>query len=215
MLPFIVVLATLGGRALCAVWPRGGYVKQAAAVSILVIFTALPAYRTAANNYLLTQTDTRTLAKEWFEENVPEGSRVMIEGLKVEPSRLTVPLQDTAANMRANIEYYKTREPGKAIYLRYLLQVDVERTYDLELVKRTEVQELQFYKDRGVQYFVIRPEAFENSRRMGSTGRDLLAELNDDPDVTLVKTFKSDARSRPGPDIDIYKVRTNAPATSR
>jgi hypothetical protein len=48
---------------------------------------------------------------------------------------------------------------------------------------------------------------------MGSTGRDFIDELQDDPDVRLLKTFESDARSRQGPDSDVYEVRTNA-ATS-
>lgn len=210
MLPFIVVQALLAGRIVATMWPGSNYAKQGVAVSLLLILIAIPAHRTAANNYLLTQTDTRTLANKWFEENVPQGSKVMIEGVKIEPSRLTVPLRDTPDNMRANIEYYKSREPGKAIYLRYLLQIDLGRTYDLELVRRPDLQSLGYYKERGVQYLVIRPQAFAHSRRMGSTGRDFIDELQDDPDVRLLKSFKSDARSRPGPDIDVYEVRTNA-----
>jgi hypothetical protein len=210
ILPVIVVLALLAGRLLHDMWPQRGSIKQATAVVLVVIMVAIPAGRTVANNYLLTQTDTRKLAKEWFEANVPEGSKVMIEGLKIEPSRLTVPLQDTAANMRANIEYYRTREPGKSKYLGFVLQVESPSTYDLELVKQTEVQSLDYYKKKGIKYFVIRPEAFRHSRRIGSAGRDFLDELQDDPDVILLKSFKADPKSRPGPDIDVYEARSDA-----
>ncbi len=209
ILPIIVVLALLAGRLLQVAWPKTGLMKQSAVVAISVALIVLPAYRSAANGYLLTQPDTRTIARNWFEENVADGSKVMIEGLKIEPSRLTVPLQDTAGNMRANIEYYRTREPGKAKYLAYVLQVESGRTYDLELVKRTELQSLDHYKEKGVQYFVVRPEAFENSRRMGVAGRSFLDELRDDQDMKLLKSFEADAKSRPGPDIEIYEARSN------
>ncbi|MEX2123285.1 MAG: glycosyltransferase family 39 protein [Woeseia sp.] len=206
ILPLIIVLALLAGRVLDVVWPRSGSLRQAAAVVFVVILAGFPAYRTVANNYLLTQTDTRTLARNWFDENIPQGSRVMIEGLKIEPTKLTVPLQDTPENMRANIEYYKSREPGKAKYLGFVLQVDIGNTYDLELVKPTELQSLEFYKNKGVEYLVIRPEAFASSRSMGQAGRDFLEDLQNDRDVSLLKSFRSDPRSRPGPDIDIYEV---------
>jgi hypothetical protein len=209
ILPVIVVLTVLAGRMLYAVWPQSGSLKRLAAGAFVAMLLVVPVQRTVANNYLLTQTDTRTLAKEWFDENVPDGSKVLIEGLKVEPVKLTVPLQDSPDNMRENIEYYKTREPGKAVYLRYMLQVDTGRTYDLELVKLSELQSLDFYKDQGVRYLVIRPLAFESSRS-SDRGSRLLAELQHDPDVRVIKSFRFDPKSRPGPDIDIYEVR---PAT--
>ena len=210
ILLLLVILALFGGRLLQDMWPEAGTAKKAVAVAVVAVLAAIPASRTVANNHYLTQTDTRALAREWFDQNIPSGSKVMIEGLKVEPSRLTVPLPDTVENMRSKIEYYKTREPAKAKYLSYLVQVDAGSAYDLELVKRTELQTLDFYKKQGVQYFVIRPEAFEHSRRMGSTGRDFLDALKDDPTIGLLKTFDGDPKSRPGPDIEIYEAQSNA-----
>jgi 4-amino-4-deoxy-L-arabinose transferase-like glycosyltransferase len=214
MLPVIVVLALLAGRAVHAAWPRDGSVRQAMAVLLAGLLVAYPTYQSIQNNYLLTQTDTRALAKTWFDDNVEEGSKVMIEGLKVEPSGLTVPLRDTHENMRAKIDFYKKREPAKAKYLSFLVQVDRGKTFDLELVKRSDLQSLDYYKDKGVRYLVIRPQTLEQSRKVGASGRDLLDELRDDPDVEVIQSFRGDRRTRPGPDIDIYEVRTLAQPSS-
>lgn len=206
MLPLIVVLALLAGRLVYRFWPSANIVRQAAVATIVAVLVASPAYRTIANDYLLTQTDTRAIAKDWFDVNVPHGAKVMIEGVKIEPSGLTVPLRDTESNMRANIEYYRKREPGKAKYLSYVLQVDRGPTFDLELARRSDLRDVNYYVERGVRYFVIRPETFAGSRRMGLAGREFLDDLNNAPNIRLIKSFRSDPKSRPGPDIDIYEV---------
>ena len=51
--------------------------------------------------HTLTLPDTRTLAKAWFDANVPAGSKVLIEGGKIEPARETVPLAGHAGGDHA------------------------------------------------------------------------------------------------------------------
>ncbi|MGH7926181.1 MAG: ArnT family glycosyltransferase [Candidatus Binatia bacterium] len=206
ILPVIVVLALLAGRLVYDAWPRRGATGRAVAVFAVTALAFLPAYRTVMNSYLIIKTDTRTIAKEWFEENVPEGARVFIEGIKIEPTRLTVPLQDTVENMREYIEYYSIREPGKSKYLGFKIQAINGKTYDLKLVPPRDMQDLRYYKEAGIEYLVIRPEAFLNSRKIGDQSISFYEELQHDPAVTLLKTFEPDPRSRPGPLIEIYKI---------
>jgi hypothetical protein len=206
MLPVIVVLALMAGRLLSVVWPRAGAGKQGVAIAGVAVLAFLPAYGTISNNILLTRTDTRTIAKEWFEENVPVGSKVFIEGLKIEPSRLTVPLQNSAENLRESLEYYRNRDPGKVKYIEFNLQVMRDKSYDLELAKRSDLQSFAHYKAAGVEYLVIRPETFAYARRIGEAGPALLNDLRNDPDVTLIKSFRAEPTSRPGPDIDVYRI---------
>lgn len=213
ILLLIVVLALMAGKLLYAAWPRAGTAKQVVAVAIVAVLAFLPAYRTIANNYLLTQTDTRAIAREWFDENIPEGANVLIEGIKIEPTRLTVPLQDTADNMHEYIEYYRTREPGKSKYLKFKLQVLDGKTYDLELVAPSEWQlGLGHFKDIGIEYLVIRPEALYGSRKVSEDGSAFLVELQTDSDVSLIQTFQPDPRSRPGPLIQVYRINSNVAA---
>jgi hypothetical protein len=163
-----------------------------------------------ANDYLLTRTDTRTIAKEWFEQHVPAGSKVVIEGQKIEPTRLTVPLRDSTENMRENITYYRSREPGKAKYLEFKLQVTNGKSYDLVYVTRKSLQSLDHYVDDGVEYVVVRPDALLESRKVGLEGPDFLEALRNDARVSLLKRFESHPATRPGPDIEIYGIEPNA-----
>ncbi|MBA3562427.1 MAG: glycosyltransferase family 39 protein [Gammaproteobacteria bacterium] len=211
MLPVIVVLALMAGRLLWAAWPGAGAAKQTVAIVVVAALAFMPAYKTVVNNYLLSHTDTRTIAKEWIGENIPQGATVFIEGLKIEPTRLTVPLQDTMENMRDHIEFYETREPGKAKYLKYRLQAMSGSTYDLELVSPSELRahDLDHYKDMGIEYLVIRPEYFVESRKIAHVGLSFLDELEADPDVSLVRAFPPNPRDRPGPLIHVYRIDSN------
>jgi hypothetical protein len=159
----------------------------------------------------LTQPDTRTIAKQWFEEQIPNGARVFIEGVKIEPTSLTVPLQDTAENLREYAEFYRTREPGKTKYLNFKLQVLSGPSYDLELIVPAdlELHDLEHFKEAGIQYLVIRPEGFAHSRKKGVATSAFLDELNNDPDASLIKRFRKDSEGRTGPDIDIYRIDSN------
>jgi hypothetical protein len=225
MLPVIVVLTVFAGRALYDGWIRTGQLiaprrfvvpRQIVAFTVIVVAVISPVYATITNNILLTQEDTRTLAKEWFENNVPGGSKVLIEGLTIEPTGHTVPLHDSAENLREILEYYKgIGDRGKVTYLQFKLQVIPKRTYDLELMQHAELKSLEDYKAAGVQYLVIRPESLENSRKSGAAALAFFEALRTDPDVSLIKSFRLDPQSRTGPAIDVYRIDSNAIRSSK
>jgi 4-amino-4-deoxy-L-arabinose transferase-like glycosyltransferase len=49
-------------------------------ISILsIIFIIQPVVNSLYSNYLLTQKDTRTIAKDWVEQNIPAGSKIIME----------------------------------------------------------------------------------------------------------------------------------------
>lgn len=48
-------------------------------VPVLAVFLLQPGLRIVRYDYLLLQTDTRTLAKEWIEENVPPNAKIAME----------------------------------------------------------------------------------------------------------------------------------------
>lgn len=51
----------------------------------LVVALAQPAWASVVHDWLLTQEDTRTIAKQWIEENIPEGTRIALELLPWSP----------------------------------------------------------------------------------------------------------------------------------
>ena len=209
-LPIIVVLAVLAGRALAElilVTPRWRTAILAGSTCILVV---VPFTESVKYSFSLTQTDTRTLAKEWFDAHVPARSRVFIEGTKISASRLTVQLADSRESIERRIAYWKVKEPRQAKFLEIKRAVYEGGGYDLELVKVAAVAPLDEYAARGVEYFVIRPDSFMGSRKAASGSSRLVSALRSDARVQLLRRFEPRSGLQPGPPIEIYQLQPNA-----
>ncbi len=78
------------------------------------------------------------------------------------------------------------------------------RSFDLVAVRPDELQPLEEYKNKGIEYFVLRPESYANSRlRRPWVG--LVDEIRRDEDIILVKRFEPVPNNMPGPTIEIYR----------
>jgi hypothetical protein len=209
-LPILVVLAVLSGRVLAEIVGAIPRWRAAASVILTAIFVAGPLYQAVSNSHVLTQADTRTLAKEWFDAHVPAGSRVFIEGTRISASRLTVPLTDSRASLERRIAYWKEQEPRQARFLEVKQAVHEGGGYDLELAKLASIEPLDDYVERGVEYFVVRPESFTGSRKAEAGSARLVNALRSDGRVQLLKRIDTAAGKRPGPPIDIYRYHAEA-----
>jgi hypothetical protein len=209
-LPIIVVLAILAGRALAELTQRL-QLRGATSVVAATILVIWPASMALGNTYALTQTDTRTLAKQWFDQHVPAGSRVLIEGSKIAASRLSVPLADTPESLARRTTYWKTREPRQAKYLEIMRRVHPGGGYQLEFMQIGSIADLSEYVARGVEFVVVRPDHFMGSRRSKGDGMRLLNSLRTAPDAVMVKRFEAEAGRSLGPTIEVYRVRPAPP----
>lgn len=204
-LPIVAVLLVMAGRGLADVISAVPSWGSAVVVPIVLILIAMPVEQSLSRAKMLTQPDSRTLALEWFETNVPSGSRVLIEGRKIAPMRSTVPLRDTAGTMRRRIEYWKRVEPKQATLVEYRLSVHQGGGYELELVNAGSVATLDDYVVLGVEYFVVRPQVFVR-RKSGTRGGAFLEELRSDPRVELVRRFEGVDEARISPTIEVYRL---------
>ena len=207
-LPIVMVLVILAARALAdlaLLIPRRRMATLSVVASILI---AWPLVESVRSTYALTQTDTRTLAKEWFEKSVPPGARVLIEGSKIGASRETVPLIDSRIALERRIAYWKPLEPQQARFLEHRLGAHPGGGYDLHLMRLSDVESLDEYVGQGVEYFVVRPESFLGSRRAKNSTAQLLEDLRSDPRVKLLHRFKTESWTRLGPVIEIYQLRS-------
>lgn len=210
ILPAVPAMALLGGRLLADLVQRlAPAMRPFAAPAVVAALVALPLAQIVEDNHTLLKKDTREIAREWFDENIPTGSRVFIEGSRTVVSNATIPLQNSADNLRASIQMYKDSEPGKAKYFRMNLNVLSGPTYDLMGVQPWDLQDLDWYKDAGIQYFVLRPNSYKNSR-LRYQWTDLVDALRADPDVELIKRFvPTEENSWRSPLIEIYRVNSN------
>jgi hypothetical protein len=205
-LPIIVVLTVLAGRTLSDLIVFIPRWRMTASVVLIVALVAWPVTEAIRDTYSLTQTDTRTLAKEWFEANVPAGSKVLIEGGKIAASRITVPLVDSRESLEQRIEYWKVKEPRQAKFLELKRAVHDGGGYDLELVQIGSIAPLGDYVARGIEYFIVRPDFFLASRMARGDSARLLSALRTDMRVKLLRRFEAGSRTRPGPTIEIYQI---------
>ena len=206
VLPIIVVLVILAGRSADVVWKHLHSVRPMAMMAAIVLLIAVPGYQSVQRSLVLTRPDTRALAKEWFDRNVPQGSRVFIEGGKIAPVRSTVPLQDTAESIRQRIAYWRVHEPKQAEFLTWKLLELQGPAFNLELVPLHQTAALQVYRKKGIEYFVLVPERYLQHRRHNTKSEQLLDGLRHAADIELVQTFRADVTKRPGPTIDIYRI---------
>ena len=206
MLPAIPILVLFGGRLLEAVmqaFPTRS--RSVAALGIVALAMVAPGRDIASSNAALLQKDTRAVAFEWIEENIPAGARIFIEGNRTTLTNATVPLKNSAENIKESIEFYRGREPGRVKYFQTLLKVQTGKTYDLVGVRPFDLQALQAYKEAGVEYFVLRPMAYPGSR-VQFHWEDFVEDIRSDPDLELIQRFEPDPASAPGPVIEIYRV---------
>jgi hypothetical protein len=204
-LPITVVLSIFAARLVVDVIDRLPRWRGAVATACILFLVAWPASHSARFSYSLTQTDTRTQAREWFDSNVPAGSRVLVEGGKIAASRLTVPLEDSRESLDSRIEHWTRKEPRQAKYLGIRREIHGGGGYALELVRVDSVRSLDEYLGRGVEYFVVRPDTFLGSRKAGSGSAELLESLRTDARIKRVARFDAGDSLRQGPPIEIYR----------
>jgi hypothetical protein len=206
-LPIIVCLSVLAARFALAI--AGGERRWGGPVALTVVVLAgcaLPLVATLKHSYSLTRPDTRTLAKDWLDANLPPGAKVLIEGGKIAPSRLTVQLQDSRESLDRRIEYWKGVEPRQARFLQVRRGVHEGGGYDLELVRAENILEVDDYLRAGVDYFVIRPDTFSGARKAGDRSVRFLQSLRSDERIELIARFGADDDLRQGPPIEVYRV---------
>jgi 4-amino-4-deoxy-L-arabinose transferase-like glycosyltransferase len=99
---------------------------------VTVLTLALPAYNALRHDLLITRPDTRTLAKEWIERNLPEDTRILTDGFGPQ----LIP-------DKACIRDWLERNPDLVYYkARWLLERDdsdyPQPAYYLDFLERTE-----------------------------------------------------------------------------
>lgn len=214
VLPVVPVLTILGGRLVADLLRLlSSPVRPIAAVLAATMLAYTPVIQIASANALMTREDTRAAAKRWIEANVPTGAKIFIEGTRTRPIEGTVPLNNSPERLRERIASYSIDEPGKARYFDIERRVQTGAAYDLLTVSaQEELRDLQHYKAIGVEYLVLRPDEYPDSRRRPHWPR-IVEQVRNDKDVTMVQRFAPEPGKTGGPLIEVYKVTSKPPPT--
>lgn len=214
MIPAGVVLAGYAIVKLVALLrlPR---VYESVAITVVLLALTYPSVtRSVTFGDVHSRKDTRTLAKEWIDANIPPGSKVFMEGNPEENSQLTIPLESTVANLLQMAEQREEDDPGKAYYLRLRAELAKQPAYDLVTAQMHELwPSWETCRDLGVEFVVLRHRFRGFSAELPTAGipRSRAAfdlDLNSDPSVTMLTSFDPAESRSPGPYVRIYEVRT-------
>jgi hypothetical protein len=169
-MPFLYLLIgdllSTGGRG-----PRlriTGTRQSGAGVMMVIFFLAmiLPAAEVLKHGRSLTGPNTRYLAKEWIEANIPSGSKILMDSGKSINSFAPPIAENEAAlrrilaraeeNVESGIIVNNIVDQNALIYYELLLETAPERSYDItSTMFGLEVKDINYYLENGYNYFII------------------------------------------------------------
>ncbi len=178
-LPLIPVFVLLGARLLTDIIRRIHFLNRYENLAIWMIaicFISLGTYRLIYHNYVSTQKTTRILAKKWIEENIPKGTKIVLEtyGPSLNPNRKS--LEDEYKRRigprgRTVIywaQQYATESPDDSIeyitrfYDRRISLPEPEISYYLFRTTMAGYYPMDYYKKNGFEYCVIAERSYAN-----------------------------------------------------
>ena len=136
-LPFLCIAAAAAVVLLAERFPRRG--ARVFLVVAAVVLVAYPAWYSAFHVKSIRQKDTRTLAKEWIEANIPPGTKMLLDSRTTGP-----PLSQTLASFH---RYFENAEQDKVISLRSTeaqAAFDSYRRYQLEAARRKATESISY-----------------------------------------------------------------------
>lgn len=165
LLPFYMLAAAIFLDSLS----RKLKIRNALLVIFAVVLTLPTLFRAVQFDILLTKPDIRAFAKEWFEQTVPSGSKVLVEStLRPEnPSSFNISLVLDGKGIAKRIKDAE-KIGQEALYLRALEQANQGKVgYDIVATTQvgarmdiftgelTRIKDVGYYIDSGIEYIVL------------------------------------------------------------
>jgi hypothetical protein len=187
------------------------------------VLSLLPAKESLAFTRTLTDRNTSSIAKEWIEENIPAGSKVLIDaghtiitsGPRINQSREKLELQlNQIRNLKEGETFdspqVKIVDSYAAIYFELLLRHVPKVTYDLTTTELgREIESLQYYLDNGFEYFIHNGDIRDNFRSdvwKIKYPQSAVFYESLDSSLELIKSFEP-SETRSGQPVRIYRFK--------
>ena len=193
------------------------HINNLVAVSLLLILSSLPLTRlNLAQAHEFNTPNTNTLAKEWIENNVPPGKRILLYGLPGLTYTQIVPLKDLPGNLlKMAEESEKMGNKVKATYLRMKATSQTGIAYDLVALhtRRMIWESPSYYREQGIDYIIIDTLYFDDeeevqyAKEQNDSRKKFYRQLPEDSQVKLIKVFDPEELKFRGPKLEIYKIR--------
>ena len=184
-----------------------------------VVLIIMPAISIIPFELSLTRQNTRYWTKGWIEENIPKGSKILIDtGRTI--NTYSPPISPNAENVIEMVRRIENLEDGNtydesriadaksAIYFKYLLGALPEVTYDLTSTERGEaVHNYSYYLENGFDY-IITSDTITWRTKVPAWREEFSEQAKFYDHLETMEPLKvfSPGRLRAGPLIKIYRV---------
>ncbi len=218
-----VMIAEISGKVGCSKYRRW------AAWACLAVLLMIPLRNSFLSDYVMSQEDTRTIAKRWIETNVPEGSKIALEW----DTNVTVPLDESRKSIEMKISEY---EDGKRETVHFekdqmvrihkmRLKAKPDREYEIVRIGKVEgieivphLYDISELRDLEVEYIVVSSIIAETfNTKIGKEKYSIQARFYRDLDnkAVLVKTFAPETGKTPGPILRLYSLKPGTELSSK
>jgi 4-amino-4-deoxy-L-arabinose transferase-like glycosyltransferase len=214
LLPIMPALWLLSGWVVVAVSRR----RQSLGVAVLACVVVVPLIALVRQDYMWTRPDTRVLAKEWIEANIPSGAKILMDGMRyrfvqsppLNPDQSTVAYRVTQASEAGRLSRGVSRQT-LALYAQAMNQVKGP-TYKLHsTVWGLAVEDLSYYIQACFDYIITSSSNSEryigeiNRKRFPKSAR-FYEQLKADANFQVAYSIAAVPWKRDGPVITVYKV---------
>jgi len=226
MIPLMPFLYILCAKGLFGAFNRSRmqpHLKGKVLVIAVLIVLVIPITNMARLVASFSGKNTRNIAKEWIEQKIPFGTRILMDSGKTINSAAPDIAQNkdsilrSIEEIRGHIASQTFNDPTKMVdqnavkYYEMLLLSVPENSYDITSTKfGLEVKNIDFYRNSGYKYFIIsegrklaRSDTF-TAARYREVHR-FYSSLDTDPRLVLVKVIAPNPTSR-GDTFLIYQV---------
>ncbi len=215
LLPIMPAFWLLGARASVALSAR----HRAVLPVLVALICAVPLYSIVQQNVTWTRPDTRVLAKDWIEANVPAGSRILMDGMRyryvqsppLNPDEATVARRVGAAEREGGDLSRGVSTRTLALYAEAMSRATGPR-YELHsTVYGLEVRDLNHYVESCFDYIVISDQNSQRFDRPSEADRYPLSArfyrgLPSDPKFEVAFSVKPAPWRIQGPGVTVYRV---------
>jgi hypothetical protein len=210
LLPITPALWLLCSRGL-AVLP----IDRRFAFGVTLAVAAVPLFFTVRDDFMLARPDTRVLAKSWIEANVPQGSKILMDGMRFRFVQ-SAPLNGNKATVERRLANMSKSELSLSEQMLSLYREASEHvdgpTYDLySTMYGLDVENLDYYASTCFDYIVVssfneKRYASEAESRQHPKSARFYADIKTDSRFHLVHSVEPIIWKQLGPTITVYRV---------
>jgi hypothetical protein len=231
LLPIVPALLILGAKLAIDIYDRFlSKMRLCIPLSALGLSAILigPLFSAVSTDLTLMRKDTRTLAKEWIEENIPPRNKIAIDAGRFDIAKLSPPVSEVEENLyntyinddkKFSNKYIKTEKSILSKYHELRVKVKPAIAYRLQRIiissdgSVDDDINIDKFIENEVKYVIVSSFAYEgyesgsfihNHPYAAKFYHDFYQSL--DERAVVVKAFNAEPDKRQGPTIKIYKL---------